>query len=171
MRNRRHRPSRHRNALSCANRYSSVGSAYPLLRCRDTMYRPFHSARGRAVRRTGGVSRQSSVSGVGCESHEILNRGRRTESAGSEGKSWIDRYGVTRRRLFKIIITHHTLSTGFLSDSRPLQVQGKQAFQYLRVRQVIGPAVGVHHRLVQLLVGHLQPGGAGIVEVGKRPFL
>ena len=45
----------------------------------------------------------------------------------------------------------------------PCQIQGQQPFQYLRVGQIIGPAVGVKQCLIQLLGGQLQPGGVGIV--------
>ena len=46
---------------------------------------------------------------------------------------------------------------------RPFQIQGQQPFQYLRVGHIVGPAVGFEDRLVQLLVGQLQPRGAGVV--------
>ena len=53
------------------------------------------------------------------------------------------------------------------SDARPRQVQRQQTLQNLLVAQVCGPAVRGEHRLVQLAVGEIEPGGALIVEVGE----
>ena len=58
--------------------------------------------------------------------------------------------------------------------SRPFQIQRQQAaedFFVGHVGGVVGPAVGGGDGLVELLVGEVQPGGAGVVEVGQGAFL
>jgi len=58
-------------------------------------------------------------------------------------------------------------STGF---NCPFQVQGQQTGENLVVSQIIRPTVGSGNGFVQSLVGVIQPGRAGVVEVGQGPF-
>ena len=50
----------------------------------------------------------------------------------------------------------------------PLQVQQQEPLQDLLVGQVMRPAVGIEHGLIELLVRHVQPGGTLVVEIGER---
>ena len=55
-----------------------------------------------------------------------------------------------------------------------LQIQRQQPFQDFFVRHaggVVSPAVSGSYRLIKLCMGHGEPGGALVVEVGERAFL
>src|SRR5919198_2576555 len=52
-----------------------------------------------------------------------------------------------------------------------LQVKRQEPLEDFLVCDVARPAVGVQHRLVKLLVGELEPGGALVVEVGEGALL
>ena len=54
---------------------------------------------------------------------------------------------------------------------RPLQIQRQQPLQDLLVRQIMRPPVDIQHRLIQPLVGQVQPRGPLVVQVGQRPLL
>ena len=47
------------------------------------------------------------------------------------------------------------------------QVEGEQAGENLFVGHVGGPAIGGGDGSVELFVGEVEPGGAGVVEVGE----
>ena len=46
------------------------------------------------------------------------------------------------------------------------EVKREQPRQDVLVAQIVGPAVGIQHGLVELAMGQVQPGGTLVVEVG-----
>jgi hypothetical protein len=60
-----------------------------------------------------------------------------------------------------------------ISNRRPFQIQGQQTAEDFFVGHfggVVGPVVGGGDGLVERLVGEVEPGGAGVVEVGQGAF-
>ncbi|MEX2140811.1 MAG: hypothetical protein WD894_16225 [Pirellulales bacterium] len=60
------------------------------------------------------------------------------------------------------------MPTALFCIRRPLKVQRQEACQDFIVHQVNRPTVGGGDGGVELAVGEVEPGGAGVVEVGER---
>jgi hypothetical protein len=66
-----------------------------------------------------------------------------------------------------ILIQNRLLATRFCS----LQIERQQFFKDLLIAQIGRPAVGGKDGGVQFFVGQVEPGGAGVVEVGEGALL
>jgi len=56
---------------------------------------------------------------------------------------------------------------GLAPRRRPFLIQREQALEDLIVRPVGGPAIGCGDRLIQPLMGHVQPSRALVVQIGQ----
>lgn len=94
----------------------------------------------------------------------------------SEPRGTVSQPGRAARRS-QLVASGGTLTTECLRSrvrflSRcPLQVERQKAQQHVLVGEVVGPAVGIQHGVVEPLVGVDEPGGAPVVQVGESQLL